>query len=79
LSVASFPIGISEPQCLDGLIGEKVVPAVRLRSADELQSALPVLGIIGNDDRWLFAAASSFLSAHQPSLIPRRPDTVQLS
>jgi hypothetical protein len=39
------------PERLNSLINENVVPVVRLRSADEFQGVLQIMRVIGNDRR----------------------------
>jgi hypothetical protein len=67
LPATSFLTEIFEPQSLNGLIGENIVPGVGLRSTDAFQSALPIIGVVGHDSLWLIATRSGFFSRHLQS------------
>ena len=55
-------VGMFQPKGLDGLVGENVVPMIRLRSADVLQPALAIVGIVG--DHGFRRIGGGFFSAH---------------
>lgn len=48
LPLTSLLVGISQPKCMNGLVGKKIVPVVRQRSTDWFQSSLSVSGVIRN-------------------------------
>src|SRR5580693_1326350 len=61
---------MGEPERLNGLLRENVVPVIGLRSPDMLQGAPRGMGVVGNDRGVLLVFASRIFRAHHQVLMP---------
>src|ERR1700730_13599799 len=61
---------MGEPERLNGLLRENVVPVIGLRSPDMLQCAPRGMGVVGSDRGVILVFASRFIRAHHQVLTP---------
>src|SRR5580693_7972490 len=64
---------MGEPERLNGLLRENVVPVIGLRSPDMLQRTPRGMGVGGNHRGSLLVFASRFIRAHHQVLMPECP------
>src|SRR5258707_14900276 len=64
LLIACLRIGVLQPKCLEGLVGEDIVPMVGTGAADILQRSLQIIWIVGNHRRW-HGLLRSLFSGHR--------------
>src|ERR1700730_19058291 len=65
---------MGEPERLNGLLRENVVPVIGLRSPDMLQCALRGMGVVGDDRDVLLVFAGRFIRAHHQVLMFQSSD-----
>src|SRR3984893_17652792 len=65
---------MGEPERLNGLLRENVVPVIGLRPPDMLQCALRGMGVVGDDRDVLLVFAGRFIRAHHQVLMFQSSD-----